>query len=144
MSVVSLCASLHLCLQLPFSMHLGHLGYQTKNINHEEKHYFRKFAISQKAKKETLRVFACFVYLMCICVCVCLSMRVCVWVYVKLCAWLLVGALRPLGKGGTGLAPLGPIAYDACHLLFLRFCACLLCLSVHLTFSIHLGAKLAI
>ena len=57
----------------------------------------------------------------------------------KLCAWLLVGALGPLGKGRMGLAPLGPIAYYACHLLFLRFCACLLCLSVQLTFSIHLG-----
>ena len=71
----------------------------------------------------------------CVCVCMCF----CVYVYPRAC--LLVGSL---GKGGTGLAPLGPIAYEAFPLLFLRFCACLLCLSVHLTFSIHIGAKLAI
>ena len=83
-----------------------------------------------------------FVYLMCVCLSV--HVRVCVWVYVHLCAWLVAGSLGPLAKGGTGLAPLGPIAYEAFPLLFLRFCACLLCLSVHLTFSIHLGARLAI
>ena len=75
-------------------MHLGHLGYQTKNINHEETHYFRKFAISQKAKKETLRVFACFVYLMCICVCVCLFVYACV--RVGICETVLVAFSRGL------------------------------------------------
>ena len=85
--------------------------------------------VSQKAKKETLRVFACLrVSDVCLFVCACAC--VCVWVYVHLCAWLVAGSL---GQGeGTGLAPLGPIAYEAFPLLFLRFCACLLCLSVRL------------
>ena len=87
--------------------------------------------VSQKAKKKTLRVFACLrVSDVCLFVCACAC--VCVWVYVHLCAWLVAGSLGPLGKGGTGLAPLGPIAYEAFPLLFLRFCACLLCLSVRL------------
>ena len=38
--------------------------------------------------------------------CVCVCMCVCVYVYLRAC--LLVGSLV---KGGTGLAPLGPIAY---------------------------------
>ena len=78
-----------------------------------------------------------------ICVCEC----VCVCVYVHLCAWLVAGSLGPLGKGGTGLAPLGPIAYEAFPLLFLRFCACLLCLSVRLFIyacSCHFQCILAI
>ena len=40
--------------------------------------------------------------------CVCVFMCVCVYVYLRAC--LLVGSLGPMGKGGTGLAPLGPIA----------------------------------
>ena len=41
--------------------------------------------------------------------CVCVCMCVCVYVYLRAC--LLVGSFGPMGKGGTGLAPLGPIAY---------------------------------
>ena len=94
--------------------------------------------VSQKAKKETLRVFACL-RVSDVCLFDCAYACVCVWVYVHLCAWLVAGSLGPLGKGGTGLAPLGPIAYDACHLLFLRFCACAcMCVWVY----VHLRARL--
>ena len=104
--------------------------------------------VAQKAKKKTLRVFACIrVSDVCLFVCASACVCVCVWVYVHLCAWLVAGSLGPLGKGGTGLARLGPIAYEAFPLLFLRFCACLLCLSVRLFIyacSCHFQCILAI